>query len=193
MISILFLFIPFLHVLWYYYPATSLLTFRPFLQGADGIFIGSMLSVACFKGLMYENSKLWKSFLLPFVSALIIFWVYYCIHRGLMGVILLPFGSLISDLSICILILVSILHLDGISYKILNTKILISIGIISYSLYIWHNLLILPRDYKVEVLPRLPVPFNFLLTFIVSYFSYYYFEKHFLKLKKNLNKARVNK
>lgn len=129
-------------------PSNILLTFRPFLQGADGIFIGDILSVSCFKGLIYENSKLWKSSLLPFVSALIIFWVYYCIHRRLMGVILLPSGSLISDLSICILILVSILHLDGIIYKILNIKILISIGIISYSLYIWHNLLILPRDYK---------------------------------------------
>ncbi|TCD02200.1 acyltransferase [Pedobacter frigidisoli] len=174
---------PMLKVFWYYkgYYIQSL---GPFLNGADAIFTGALLSFLCFKGLMKADSNFWGSKSFKIIATLILFLCYFLSHRGMMGKILLPFGGLLTDISVCYLLLSTIIHRKGFFYDILNNPIVTKIGVISYSLYIWQQVFIIPQDYYTAILPRSAFPFNILLSFLAAFISYYGYEVHFLKMKK---------
>jgi peptidoglycan/LPS O-acetylase OafA/YrhL len=59
------------------------------------------------------------------------------------------------------------------------------IGILSYSIYIWQQLFTMTKSEPTwDKLPWYSFPVNIIVLFLVSYFSYNYFEKFFLGLKK---------
>ena len=74
---------------------------------------------------------------------------------------------------------------SSVSYKILTSKILVFIGLISYSLYLWHYSIFSIARY---VLPDEMSFYNkillIIITFIISIFSYYYIEQPFRNSKK---------
>ena len=70
---------------------------------------------------------------------------------------------------------------DGNSFKILNTRFLNYIGILSYSIYVWQQLFFAPELGIFHLLP-----FSFIAIFIVAFLSYNLVEKPFLKLKNKL-------
>lgn len=76
-------------------------------------------------------------------------------------------------------------------YRILNTKILSSIGILSYSIYIWQEIFT-SQDMR---LPKYMVafPYNLLFILIVPLLSYFFYEKYFLKLKSKFSKLQESK
>lgn len=70
-------------------------------------------------------------------------------------------------------------------FRILNSRLMINLGILSYSLYIWQQLFIFSNfDFRIGGLNIFGFPFNLILIFIVSFISYNYFERYFLRLKK---------
>lgn len=115
-------------------------------------------------------------FYIPLFSSTIV----YTLERVILG---LFFCFIIFEQSFCINSL----------FKVGNSKILSSLGKISYGLYVFHplmiilakdllqqwNMLLQPLGYFV-LLPLISLP----LTILISYLSYEFFEKRFLKLKK---------
>ena len=78
-----------------------------------------------------------------------------------------------------------------ISYKILTNKLLVFIGLISYSLYLWHvpifSIFRSHFDYNLDYYEKF---FLILLTLIISILSYKFIEKPF-RNKKNFNKKII--
>lgn len=183
LLGLLLLFIPALRILWHikYIPFNE--TLGPFLTHADAIFSGCMLSFYCFKKCFNNISKvLFRAyFYLPVITILLA--VQFLTNRNFLNPILIPFGSLITNTCICYLILTSVISSNNYLHKILNLKALRDLGVISYSLYIWQQLFIIPKG---NPLPSFEVPINLILLLIVSIISYKYFESFFLSLRKQI-------
>lgn len=175
-----------LKLFWWFYPAYAEFTLAPFLTHAETIFIGAMLSFLSFKGFFNTDYKVWKSRLLCFSGILSILIISFCMNKGHLGFVLVPFGSLAMNIIIGFLMLQTLINPNAILYKLLNTKIMINIGIISYSIYIWQQFFIVPVVVTHKIPYILIFPFNIFATFITAYISYHFFEKHFLKLKKQI-------
>ena len=73
-------------------------------------------------------------------------------------------------------------------FKILNAKLLSSIGILSYSIYIWQEIFT-SQDMR---LPKYMVvfPYNLFFIIVVPLLSYFFYEKYFLKLKSKFSKLK---
>ncbi|KQM63938.1 hypothetical protein ASE74_12270 [Pedobacter sp. Leaf216] len=175
----------FLRILWYK-AGFYIETLGPFFNGADAIFLGSLLSILCFRGVFNSFEKYWLKGYLYLAAIILIFFIYYCTHRGMFGKLLLPLGHIVSDTAIAYLLLATIINTKGLTFKILNNPLMVKLGIISYSLYIWQQLFIIPINFYPNVLPRAAFPFNILISIIAALLSYYGFERYFLNLKKRL-------
>jgi len=100
------------------------------------------------------------------------------------------FGSFgtVTSLATCLIIVVSINFENNPWFKLLNLKLVSSLGILSYSIYIWQQLFFSPNLDAISTFPM-----NIVLIFIVANISYYLIEKPFLKLKSRLNYPSTNK
>lgn len=174
---------PIIRILIYYRGEYYYWSLFPFLNGADGIFDGALLSLLCFKGMVKPDFFSKNRTIMRIATSVLLFLIYFFKHRGMAGKILLPFGEPLVDFSIAILIMSSITNFSGLLFKILNFPFMIQAGILSYSLYVWHQLFIIPEGYYANNLPSFIFPFNMLAAIIVAYISYHYFEKYFLKWK----------
>ena len=72
-----------------------------------------------------------------------------------------------------------VIHVRDMAFWLLNTKPLVTVGVLSYSLYIWQQLFLKPTS--DGVFNRLPL--NLLLVCGVAAFSYYFIETPFLRLR----------
>jgi peptidoglycan/LPS O-acetylase OafA/YrhL len=81
---------------------------------------------------------------------------------------------------ICIAVtLWKVMHVRGTVFRFLNSKIVVNIGVFSYSLYVWQQLFLNPTS--TSVLNRLPL--NLLLVCAAATFSYLWIEAPFLRLR----------
>ncbi len=141
---------------------------------SDGVLIGSLISILWFKN--YIPVNLLKKFnpalslLLP-VPIVIIYTNVIRLHS---------FNSIISSLLISVLMVCNILNRDTMLYRFLNRKYMTTLGKLSFSIYIWQQLFT-TTDGKFGSLARLPL--NLLLIMVVSYLSYFFYEKKFLRMK----------
>lgn len=152
----------------------------------DGIIIGSLLAISMFKGIfpmqwVYRN-KLWLHIIL--IPIILIFFndlFFYSV-----------FNSVISSILIAVL-LASNLKISGdYVFKVLNLSVLKRIGVLSYSTYIWQQLILFRYG---NVLNNNQYAYWGLLIclFILSavvYSSYEFFEKRFLNLKERFTKIK---
>ncbi len=139
----------------------------------DGLLIGSL-----FAFLAFSNKVPWR-FLKKYAEALSL----CCV-----GLILLLktdvnlwylkpfFNHTFYSIFIGILILVNIQPNESWFFKLINSKLLIQVGLLSYSLYMWQQLF---TDHSLMQY----FPLNIIALPIVAWLSYNYFEKPFLKLK----------
>ncbi len=77
-----------------------------------------------------------------------------------------------------------VIHVRDAAFWLLNTKPLVTIGVLSYSLYIWQQLFLNPDS--TAAFNRLPL--NLVLVCGVALFSYYCIESPFLRLRPMLSK-----
>ena len=153
-----------------------------FWKGPIIILIGSVSSLMIFKGIIkppISHLYYWGSIIL-LITAIVIrtrtFMFYtkyaceYLFALIIAFIVVLSFGQ------------------KGPLIRILTSKILMRIGVLSYSLYIWQQLLVGPNTWQpwMRYLYGLPlwqlILFKTLVVFGISFFSYRY-ERRFLKIK----------
>lgn len=150
---------------------TAYLVLEP---GLISILIGSLGAIILFK--FKVNTSLQISFLSIFQAlAILMFW-YFDINGSFIS-------GLIRDLLITAFIISTICFSNSIFYKLLNIPILKKIGILSYSIYIWQQLFVNKQPWAHSFKYADSLWLNLPALLIVSYLSYHYFEKPFLKFK----------
>jgi len=155
-------------------------------QRADGLMIG------CIIALFYEKSlqlsiKIFKFIKFPKLLLLIFFCfavflenlnIKHHLHLGIFLIPLLGSGGTITLLFIGLLILFSINDKTSWWYFFLNSKIMNYLGKLSYSLYLWQQIIIYGSLGFVS-----NKPYNLFFTFLLANISHYFIERPFLKLK----------
>jgi peptidoglycan/LPS O-acetylase OafA/YrhL len=118
---------------------------------------------------------------------LLIIAVYIAKHYGLFGLILYPLGDTILNFIVAYLIAFSIISKQSLINSWLNKKMITNVGILSYSLYLWQQLFIIPKGELINWSKYFIFPLNLLVIYIVAYLSHHYFEKPFLKIKQRFS------
>ena len=93
----------------------------------------------------------------------------------------------IANIAVAVVLLYSVFVAKGIWFKLLNSKILNYIGILSYSIYLWHVIFILGLNKNEYWVARFPQ--NLFFVFAAALFSHYVIEKPFLKLKERFKRS----
>jgi peptidoglycan/LPS O-acetylase OafA/YrhL len=140
----------------------------------QGILIGSLCSFLVFRfGLKHKIIAN-----CGFYQCLILLLILFISYSGITASILLT-SSLFSLFIVLLLINTS----PNIFFMVLNNKVVTYIGTLSYSIYIWQQIFTLHSPIKDQfpILNNLFVSLPIL--FLVSYISYEYYEKFFLRIK----------
>lgn len=104
--------------------------------------------------------------------------------HGLLGFLTVPFGTTVQGLAIAALIASVVLVETGTLYRLLNLRAMAAIGVISYGLYIWQQIILYPGAYPDGDLWWRAFPQNLVIVFVVAWLSYLVIERPFLHLKR---------
>ena len=177
---------PFLRVLTYFFMPGSSGQMGMMLQtGGDTILIGCL-------GALVEKTEFFKEKVLKAIHyngliiclAVFLFIISPILDSHFKGMYNLPIGRSLDNLCIIMLIFWCVYVPSKVS-DLLNTKVLIQIGLLSYSLYIWQQLFFTNRiHFWVNQFPQ-----NIFVVFAVGFVSYYGIEKPILSLKKRFKKV----
>jgi peptidoglycan/LPS O-acetylase OafA/YrhL len=168
------------------YPAISLIVKAIkyfFWKGPVIILIGSVFSILTFKNIIkpqWASKSHFYSFILLSIAIMI---------HNKMFLLYKPYISeYVSAIIIGYVIVLSINSTNFLS-AILNNAMLVKVGILSYSLYIWQELFIGNQPWQpwLATLRGYPlyiiVLIKLISIFVIAYISYTFFESKFLKLK----------
>jgi len=160
--------------------------FKELIYHLDGIIIGSLLAISLFKNifplqLVYKYKMLLHIICIPLILVL---------FNNLIGYSV--FNSVISSILIAVLLVSNLKASNDYIFRFLNLGILKRIGVLSYSTYIWQQLILFKYNnvfnnsqYTYWGL----VVCLFILSAVV-YSSYEFFEKRFLNLKQKFTKVK---
>jgi peptidoglycan/LPS O-acetylase OafA/YrhL len=144
------------------------------LGNSEYILIGSLIAILLFKNIIViKNTFLTRYMgLILFILAILL-----CTETS---PIFLPNAEILVFPLLIGLVIAFNLNANSILTKILSNKVLIYIGILSYSLYIWQQLF---DNSQAQVIPSNSALLQVTVLFIVANASYYLYERSFLKLK----------
>ncbi len=149
-------------------------TFQFLSPGLISILIGSLAAVILFKFPL--NTSLNIKYL-SIIQAAAVFLIWFFDKNGSF------ISGTIRDFLISSFLISTICFSNSVFYKLLNTPVLKTIGVLSYSIYIWQQLFVSKQPWAGSFPHAGSLWVNLPALFIVSYLSYHYFEKPFLKLK----------
>jgi peptidoglycan/LPS O-acetylase OafA/YrhL len=112
------------------------------------------------------------------------------------GYYMLPFGYTLESIAITYLLIYFVTKTASVGARLLNTKLLVHVGLISYSLYLWQQLFLTPpleapNRWSASILGTFP--FNLLAAFLAAELSWQLVEKPALKLRSRFEDARISK
>lgn len=164
-----------------------------FDKGLDGILIGSLFAI-----LVYQGMIPWRFFhrFRPWINVMLVLlipavcnnnfnnYVFYAIPSLLVNTVLYALVGL--------LIINNITYSTGLIFRFLNSRIMIGIGLISYSLYIWQQLFMVSETFSPgsSRLPWYDFPVNIILLIMISVFSYRFYETPLRKLRKRFEQRQ---
>ena len=150
------------------------------LSNSEYILIGSLISILLFKNIIVVKDTIWTRYL---GLVLFVFAILLCTETS---PIFVPNTEILIFPILIGLVIVFNLNSRGIFTKILSNKLLVYIGLLSYSLYIWQQLF---DNSQARVIHSDSVLLQVAALFIVANASYYLYERSFLKLKKKFEKV----
>lgn len=159
----------------------KLFLFLTFLLGYGtlSIVIGSLISVLLFKKIVTLGETM------PYYLSFIVFILAIFLHvKNLIywNLMIYIFPLLIG----CVIVLN--LKRNNFFSLILNHPIMVKIGILSYSIYIWQQLFTYDQPWGNLFKNSNSILLNFVALIFVAYSSYYFYEQKFLKLKTHFKK-----
>ena len=165
----------------YKFPMYSNIALAPFFIYADAILIGVLGSVLHFENPEMLKNKAFSTYWLQLLALGIFVFFVYCAGYGKLPFISLPIGHTLVSAAALFLIMCYIAPKKNLFYKLLNSRVMIHIGVLSYSIYLWQEFFFVGEP-KFSFLRILPL--NIVFIYIVALASYYFWETPFLKLRK---------
>lgn len=160
---------------------------HPFFAVSDSILIGAFTAILYQEKPQFFAKKIFNNYTLQVIAVLLIIFFVNASAHGKFALISLPFGNTIIAIAIMYLILSYIDKRTNLVYKFLNAKVMIHIGVLSYSIYIWQQFFFgQDRIFFLGVFPL-----NIVLIYLVSLASYYLLEKPFINLRKKYTTIKV--
>lgn len=154
-----------------------------FITQGDAILFGCLLSL-----LLFYHGPIVKQFFTKYVNLIRVFCIFLIWgstglqSQMMVGLITVPLSNTVESLAIAWLLASCIFNRD-VLFWLLNSKVMVFIGAISYSWYLWQELFLFDCDrYFTGALFHFPT--NLILSFIVASASYFLIEKPFERLKK---------
>lgn len=178
---------PIISAVVYLRPTYSYVLLAPILLNIPLILFGALAAFCLYKG--WFNSIIAVISKPVFGLSIVLAWLMY-LPKVLL--ILAPFTVPFSNVFGSFFISIFILHIitipkETILYRVLNYPLIIYIGKLSYSIYIWQQLFLIPSNvsYHANVWWAF-FPLNMLMALTVAIFSYHFVEQPLLKFKKLL-------
>jgi peptidoglycan/LPS O-acetylase OafA/YrhL len=152
---------------------------KGFQSNMDSLAIGCLLSL--FYNDLHQNSfylKFLKSKLVFILPIIIIFLNFLTDHP------IIYYGFCISVLNLLIVLCLDwvVTNYDSAVGKLLNSAPMVTLGAMSYSIYLWQQPFFNPDDQTILT----KTPYNFIGLAVMTLISYYFVEKYSLKLRKML-------
>ncbi len=169
------------------HPKLKILLMTPFFKCADFLMIGCLLAIS-----QYVHPDLWKTSILKnryiFLLAIFLMWfLSFQYDKDDAPVLLLAFGKTIVSFCIAYVIASTITVKNNTTFKFLNHPLMVYIGVLSYSIYIWQEIFLFSKEKLIGPAWWFQIfPINIGSIFIVSILSYHLWERTFLKMKERL-------
>lgn len=154
-----------------------------FLAQFIPLLIGTLLALLAFKNYFLNSWMQKKGLVINTLLLLLIFWL----NIDRIENVFEHYILFIKNVFVCFLIAFFIVinltkeNKNSIYFTVLNSKICIKIGVLSYSMYIWQQVFTLFDDKLPQAFTSMP--YNLILLLLVSFISYNYYEKYFLTFK----------
>lgn len=121
---------------------------------------------------------------LDIIAAIYLVTVHPLLMALLAGKYLLPIGYSVEAAAAALVMLRMIAAQGTVAYKWLNSRVLVHVGVISYSLYLWQQIALDPKSSWAALAWRLP------LCFVLAELSFRFIERPFLRLRARFHKPR---
>lgn len=168
---------------------TPLLGYLSFLTTFD------LLGWGCLFAILLHSHPQWfeqlcakHAMALTGTALALIFLPLLLMQNNLLGIITLPFRFTFTGIGVCTLLTISIFNHDRGFWRLLNHQFVSWLGILSYSIYIWHRpFSVPPALFGMESAWWMEFPTLLLASLAVATVSYYALERPLMALRKRLH------
>ena len=150
-----------------------------------------MLMFGCLIALYFEEDWLrallakTNALAVPALSAVFLFLISPLIEMRFGGVYIKTFGYSLQGMTISFMMLYLITRPESLPGKVFNSRLVVHLGAISYSLYLWQELFIGFREFSVTI-----TAIRVAAAFLLAEISYYFVEAPMLRMKRRVAGAQ---
>lgn len=143
------------------------------------ILIGSLCAILVFKGVIAKNI-----YPKTLVTNLLVMGLAYVLYQDPVFGYYNYYHTFFSSGLVALLIVNNISHSNDLFFKFLNSKVLVTIGLASYSIYVWQQLFLLQTPWSHAFKYSGSIWLNLVALLIISFCSYYFVERKLAVFKK---------
>jgi peptidoglycan/LPS O-acetylase OafA/YrhL len=170
-------------VLSYKFPAYQFILLSPYFNYSDAIMVGALGGILYFENPDIIDLNFFRSYFLQLLAIGVIGLFLWLSNNGKLPIITLPFGNFMISSLLMFLIFSYIKPSGSLVYTILNSKVMVHLGILSYSIYVWQQFFVFG---VFNTIWRV-FPYSLIAIYVVSAISYYLWERPFLNFKKHFS------
>lgn len=176
---------PLCRVYGYVHPTSVLFYRNSFFNCCDSLAVGCLLAVFTgFHGPAIEQAVRRRPLIPLVLGVLLIVLALVLVRLLILGVFTVPFGITCNALGVALLILTSLIRPDLACFRWLEWRPVAALGVVSYSLYLWQQLLCSSENYGFAATPWfLSFPYWIFVSLLIAVLSYNFIEMPFIRLK----------
>ena len=179
--------VPVIRLLVHVFGPRKMIGYFSFTQ-ADALMFGCLLALYQLRTLPAGTAALprmdWRH-RLGALAAIYAVWMFS--HHGWLGPLTVPFSGTVQSAALAVLIASYLIPDASLGFRWLNTSWMRWVGVLSYSLYLWQQLFLYPRQATWMVVQQFPL--NLVVMLAAAVLSYYTVESAFLRLKDRFHRA----